>query len=152
MRRNISDLIEHRLEGAEALLDARHRRRQLADMAGSAEHVGARCCHLGARGLSGALRVARRIVDAAVAGDHRLGGIVQGAEVVGLLRHARRHLLDISGDIRDLDAEAAQPARQLGDDTIGLAAFRSGPQLGPPARRCPHSKPTSMKTSFDTPE
>ncbi len=57
-----------------------------------------------------------------VGGDHRLGGLLQMAETVRLARYAVGDFLDVTGDIGELDAEAADPVGELIDQPVAVRA------------------------------
>ena len=64
--------------------------------------------------------------DAVIGRHHRLGGLLQMTEPFGLTGDAARDLLQISGDVRKLDAEAADSIGELVDQPFTDRRHRRG--------------------------
>ena len=116
----LGDLRERGTDRAETVFDASHRCDQFGDVLDRGFH---RCARLGDfidGGGRGRLHRLRRARDVAVGGNHGLGGSLQMPEPVGLGGDAARDLLQVSGHVRKLDPEAADPVRQLIDQTLAV--------------------------------
>src|SRR5260370_28195244 len=77
----------------------------------------------------GGLHRARRAGNIVIGGDHRLGGLLQMAEVIGLARYPAGDLLQVPRDVGELDPKRADPAGKLIDQTFawrrsGCSAFQ----------------------------
>src|SRR5207237_4784734 len=80
---------------------------------------------------SGRLHRLRGVGDAVIGRYHRLGGFLQLSEPVGLAGNAARDLLQITGDVGELDAEAADPVGELIDQPFaGRRRRRGGIRFG----------------------
>ena len=61
-----------------------------------------------------------------IGGNHGLGGLLQLAEPVGLAGDAAGDFPQIAGDVRKLNPEAADPVRQLIDQTFAVRRHGGG--------------------------
>jgi hypothetical protein len=127
---DLCDLHQCRPDVAETKFDALHRFDQSGDMLDRCLHRGARLADftdgLGGRGLHRA-RGAGNIV---VGGDHRLGGLLQMPESLGLAGYPPRHFLQVSRDVGEFDPKGADPVGELIDQAFagrgsGFGAFQS---------------------------
>ncbi len=126
---HLGDLRERGADRAEALLDASDRLDQFGDVLDRGFDRGARLGDLIDRGGRGRLHRLRSAGDVVIGGNHGLGGSLQMSEPIGLVGDAARDLLQVSGHVGQLDAEAADPVRQLIDQALavrgdGRSAFR----------------------------
>ena len=112
------DLRQHGGEGAQPLLDTPDGGRQPSDMIDRAADESTRLGDLAAGIGSGALSLARGAVDLAVARDHGLGRLMQLLELRSLPRDTRGEVLEMAGDVGDLDTQRAEATRQLLDQAI----------------------------------
>ena len=62
----------------------------------------------------------RRVGNLVIGRDHRLGGLLQMPEPVGLAGDTAGDFLQIACHVRELDAEAADPVRKLIDQTFAV--------------------------------
>src|SRR5882724_11289210 len=97
------------------MLDAADGFDQFGDMFDRGLDRGARLRDLADGGGRRALHRLRSRGDAVIDGDHGLGGLLQMAEPVGLAGDAACHFPQIAGDVREFDAEAADPVGELVD-------------------------------------
>jgi len=105
---------------AETVLDAADRLDQFGDVLHRRLHRSARLHDLADGGRGGGLHRARRGGDVVIGGDHGLGGLLQMPEAVGLGDDPAGDFLQVSRHIRELDAKAADPVRQLVDQTFAV--------------------------------
>ena len=67
--------------------------------------------------------------DVVIGRDHRLGGLLQMAEPVGLAGDAAGDFLQVAGDVGKLDAEAADPVGELIDQPFAVRRHGRGSRL-----------------------
>ena len=71
-------------------------------------------------GRGGRLHRLRRAGDIVIGGNHGLGGLLQMPEPFGLVGHPAGDFLQVSGNVGELDPEAADPVRKLIDQAFGV--------------------------------
>ena len=122
----LGDLRERGADRPETELDAADGFDQFGDVPDRGLHRGARLRDFVDGGGRGGLHRLRGAGDIVVGGDHGLGGLLQMPEAVGLVGDAAGDFLQISGDVRKLDPEAADPVRQLIDQTFAVRRHGRG--------------------------
>ena len=117
---NLGDLRERGADRAEPLLDAADGLDQFGDVLDRGLHRGARLGDFVDGGGGGGLHRLRGAGDIVVGRNHGLGGLLQMPEPIGLVGDPAGDLLQISGDVRKLDPEAADPVRKLIDQAFAV--------------------------------
>ena len=121
---HLGDLREGCADRAEAVLDAAHGLDQFGDVLDRGFDRAARLGDLIDSGGRGRLHRLRSARDVVIGGNHGLGGSLQMPEPIGLVGDAARDLLQVSGHVRQLDAESADPVGQLIDQPLAFRGDR----------------------------
>ena len=121
---DLCDLGQRGADGAEARFDAVDGLDQFGDVADRGVDRVARLGDLADRGRGGRLHRLRGVGDVVVGRDHGLGGLLQMTEPVRLAGDAVRDLLDVAGDVGELDAETADAVGELVDQPFGQRPVR----------------------------
>ena len=118
---------QRRADGGQAMLDAADGFDQFGDMLDRGLDRGARLGDFADGGGRRRLHRLRGAGDAVIGGDHGLGGFLQMTEPLGLAGDAARDLLQIAGDVGELDAEAADSVGELVDQPLADRRHRRSP-------------------------
>ncbi|OIQ65239.1 hypothetical protein GALL_532040 [mine drainage metagenome] len=102
------------------MFDAAHRFDQFGDMLYRCLYHRARLHDVADSVRCRGLHRARRGRDIVVGGDHRLGGLLQMPETVGLGGNTPGDFLQVSCDIREFNPQAADPVRKLVDQAFAI--------------------------------
>jgi hypothetical protein len=108
-----ADLFQQSAEGGEALLDMVDRTGELPDVLHGAADQQSRFGNLVSGSRGGLLSALGGTVDLAVARDHVFRGSLEFLELLRLVGHTAADLVQIPGDVRQLDPEGADAACEL---------------------------------------
>ena len=117
---DLGDLGQRGSDRTETPFDAADGFDQFGDVLHRRLHRVARLRDVFDGGGRGGLHRARGAGDIVIGGNHGLGGLLQLAEPVGLAGDTAGDFAQIAGDVRKLYAKAADPVRQLVDQTFAV--------------------------------
>ncbi|MEY9105085.1 hypothetical protein ABH999_001281 [Bradyrhizobium yuanmingense] len=127
---DLRHLRQRRADRGQARLDPLHRGDELGDVADRDVDGAARLRDLADRGRRRGLHRLRGIGDVVVGRDHRLGRLLQMVKPFRLARDAVGDVLDVAGDVGELDAETADAVGELVDQAFGQRPVGGSVQYG----------------------